>query len=31
MVGIVFIALLAGLMVIPQVRSVAGALLASGA
>src|SRR3954464_9712247 len=31
MVGIVFVALLAGLMVIPQVRAVAGAVLASGA
>lgn len=31
MVGIIFIALMAGLMVIPQVRSVAGAILASGA
>ena len=31
MVGIVFVALLSGLLVIPQVRAVAGALLASGA
>ncbi len=31
MVGIIFVALLAGLLVIPQVRSVAGAMLASGA
>src|SRR3954470_312518 len=31
MVGIVFVALLAGLLTIPEVRSVAGALLASGA
>ena len=31
MVGIIFVALLAGLTVIPQVRSVAGAILASTA
>src|SRR3954447_18862318 len=31
MVGIVFVALLAGLLTIPEVRSVAGAILASGA
>jgi len=31
MVGIVFVALMAGLLTIPEVRSVAGAILASGA